>query len=220
MIHTSHSDSATPLLLLLVDPNGETYDLYRPFLVPRRYIVEHAQEGREALARTLARPPDVIVTETRVPGIDGISLCELWRHDPATQRIPILMVTADARPAVADAALRVGATEVLVKPCLPDELWRALLRARETPVAADRPVVEERLRGTLRRRHQHYVTNVPPASPPPLHCPQCDAMLAYERSHIGGVSAKHSEQWDDYHCPMGCGVFQYRHRTRKVSHAA
>jgi predicted RNA-binding Zn-ribbon protein involved in translation (DUF1610 family) len=37
----------------------------------------------------------------------------------------------------------------------------------------------------------------------------------YEQSHIGGVSAKHPEQWDDFICPT-CGTFEYRHRTRKL----
>ena len=37
---------------------------------------------------------------------------------------------------------------------------------------------------------------------------------------IGGVSAKHAEQWDYYVCPRSCGTFQFRHRTRKVRHVA
>ena len=41
-------------------------------------------------------------------------------------------------------------------------------------------------------------------------------MLRYAKSHIGGVSAKQSEQWDDYECSDGCGSFQYRQRTRKL----
>lgn len=39
--------------------------------------------------------------------------------------------------------------------------------------------------------------------------------LQYERSHIGGVSHVHAEQWDDYEC-AACGTFQYRQRTRKL----
>jgi len=174
-----------------------------------------------ALATALTRPPDVIVTEARVPGIDGISLCELLRNDPATPNVPILLLTADARPSVRDAALRVGATDVLVKPCFPNALWRALQAIHaQAPMAVQRPPVEERLARMVSRGHQRYATTVPPASPPPLRCPECDAMLRYQRSHIGGVTAKFSEQWDDYRCPCGCGEFQYRHRTRKVSRSA
>jgi CheY-like chemotaxis protein len=221
MVHPANSEPADPRLLLFVDPDPDTHDLYRQFLVPRRYIVEHAQDGRMALASALTRRPDVIVTEARVPGIDGISLCELLQKDPATRNVPILLLTADARPAIRDAALRVGATDVLVKPCLPDELWQALQRVRDTPNAPiQRLPVEERLTRTVARRHQRYVTTTPPASPPPLRCALCDAPLTYDRSYVGGVTAKFAEQWDHYHCPRGCGEFQYRHRTRRVRHLA
>jgi hypothetical protein len=40
--------------------------------------------------------------------------------------------------------------------------------------------------------------------------------LQYLRSHVGGVSALNSEQWDYYECAAGCGTFQYRQRTRKL----
>ena len=49
-----------------------------------------------------------------------------------------------------------------------------------------------------------------------LVCPSCDQALKYLRSHIGGVSARHLEQWDYFECPAGCGSFQYRERTKKL----
>jgi hypothetical protein len=64
--------------------------------------------------------------------------------------------------------------------------------------------------------HERHDTTAPPVTPPALICPQCDQLLAYQRSHIGGVSARHADQWDYYECPAGCGVFQYRERTRKL----
>lgn len=44
----------------------------------------------------------------------------------------------------------------------------------------------------------------------------CDRELRYLRSHVGGVSIKHSEQWDHFVCPTGCGRFEYRVRTRRL----
>src|SRR4051812_1922003 len=133
MVSQPQPNSATPRLVLFVDPDADTHDLYRTFLVPRRYIVEHVDDGRFALARALADPPDVVVTEARVPGIDGISLCELLRKDPATQSVPIVVLTGDARPHLEEEAYRAGATRVLVKPCLPDDLWRELEQVRKQP---------------------------------------------------------------------------------------
>jgi hypothetical protein len=72
-------------------------------------------------------------------------------------------------------------------------------------------------RMALAKAHQRFATTSPPASPPSLMCPRCDRPLVYARSHVGGVSANHPEQWDDFDCPS-CGAFEYRHRTRKLRH--
>ena len=65
------------------------------------------------------------------------------------------------------------------------------------------------------KMHVRCTTTDPPTAPPALRCPKCDCALIYERSHLGGVSNRLAEQWDDYTCPA-CGTFEYRHRTRKL----
>jgi len=221
MVSQSPSPSATPRLVLFVDPDADTLDLYRTFLVPRRYIVEHADDGRFALARALAAPPDIVVTEAKVPGIDGISLCELLRKDLATHSVPVVVLTADAQPRTEQEAYRAGASRVLVKPCLPHDLWRELEQVSGPPPdVRERPPVEQRIARRSARTYQRGVTTTPPLSPPVLRCPQCDGVLVYDRSQVGGVTAKFSEQWDYFRCPAGCGDFQYRHRTRKVTRSA
>ena len=59
-------------------------------------------------------------------------------------------------------------------------------------------------------------TTEPPTAAPELVCPTCDQPLKYLKSHVGGVSARHAEQWDYYECAGGCRTFQYRQRTRKL----
>jgi CheY-like chemotaxis protein len=221
MVSKSFSGSTTPRLVLFVDPDGDTHDLYRTFLVPRRYIVEHAEDGRFALARALADPPDIVVTEARLPGIDGLSLCELLRTDPATQSVPVIVLTADGRPRLHEAAYRAGASRVLMKPCLPHQLWSELEQVGEPSPAAGAPAaMEPRVGRNSARSYQRGITTAPRLSPPMLRCPQCDAVLVYHRSQVGGVTAKFAEQWDYYRCPTGCGDYQYRHRTRKVKRSA
>jgi hypothetical protein len=68
----------------------------------------------------------------------------------------------------------------------------------------------------LSRTHHRHDTTAPPLTPPVLVCPSCDQPLMYQRSHVGGVSARHQEQWDYYECVAGCGSFQYRQRTRRL----
>jgi hypothetical protein len=65
------------------------------------------------------------------------------------------------------------------------------------------------------RARERFTTTTPPLPPPELVCPSCDQKLAYECSHVGGVSDRHPEQWDAFRC-TSCGSFEYRQRTRKL----
>jgi len=111
----------------------------------------------------------------------------------------------------------------MVKPTTPEALLCAVRRLLSVRQLQNDKVADSFLparpgdnkRRALAKVHQRCATTTPPASPPSLMCPSCDRPLVYEQSHIGGVSAKHPEQWDDFNCPS-CGKFEYRHRTRKL----
>lgn len=215
--------------VLLVDPHEDTRTLYACYLTAQGCAVETTGDGREALVHALTRPFDAIVTETRVPGIDGFELCEVLRRDPATARTPILFVTGDAGSE--QRARSLGADAVLVKPCLPDLLFSAVRRLNHADDDAamrlepDANTAVTDLQATdatrtsrpiLSHTHQRGNTTTPPLEPPPLLCPMCDRRLTYEYSYVGGVTARNAEQWDYLTCPGACGRFEYRHRTRKV----
>jgi two-component system cell cycle response regulator DivK len=224
------------VLALLVDRDPETRRMYAEYLKLALCEIEEASDGREALAKAISRRPDVIVTETRLPGISGFDLCGLLRHDSTTQAIPIVVVTGDSYPASVTRAERAGANLVLVKPCLPEKLLDGMRQVLQhsTDLRARGNAAREKLAGQLTRSeellqrsrrnarkplsraYKRHDTIAPPIAPPALICPVCDQSLVYQRSHIGGVSARHSEQWDYYLCPGTCGTFQYRQRTRKL----
>jgi CheY-like chemotaxis protein len=222
---------------LLVDHDGDTREMFAECLRHLAYDVAEAADGREALAKALASPPDVIVTETRLPGLDGYALCRLLQRDGATSDIPVVVVTADAFPRDVRRAHAAGAVVVLTKPCSPDqlvtELERVLTRSRElrddtarlqhkaqeqrarSAVLIDQSI-ERVSRLTLKRAHAREFTSSPPVSPPGLKCPTCGKPLNYQFSFVGGVSVKNPDQWDYLACTNGCGQFQYRPRTRKL----
>jgi CheY-like chemotaxis protein len=230
-----HPLAPTPSILV-VDADDDTRALYRQSFALAGCEVVEASDGREALTRALMRPPTVVVTEITLPLVDGYGLCEILRRDRATADIPILVVTADARPAQTDRARRAGADSVLVKPTpiehILNEVRRLVADATDvrrhaaatrthaaarhdvsaTPVASSEP----HRRMSLAKSFSRFTTTTPPASPPALVCPSCDSPLTYEQSHVGGVSERHAEQWDHYVCPESCGVFQYRQRTRTL----
>jgi CheY-like chemotaxis protein len=223
-------------IALLVDRDPDTRRMYAEYFRLAGCDVDEAEDGREALAKAISRHPDVVVTETRLPGMNGFDLCRLLHADEHTRSIPVVFVTADAFRADLDRARLSGADAVLVKPCLPErlllEVRQVLTRSDEVrehlrTVAlnvrsrADRTleIVEkaERIaRRPLSRAIPRFQTTDPPTPAPTLVCPQCDQPLRYDHSNIGGVSVRHAEQWDYFECTAGCGTFQYRQRTRKL----
>jgi len=227
----------SPPFTLLVDRDPDTRKMYAEYLRLFDCQTDEAEDGREALAKAISRRPDAIVTETRLPGINGLELCALLRRDATTRTIPIVIVTADAFEEDIRRAKSSGADSVLVKPCLPETLASELSRVLDAAstlrdqsrTLCDRMIEQiarsenliERSRTNerrlmLSRAHNRRNTISPPAAPPALVCPECDHVLRFEHSHVGGVSERHSEQWDYLECPGGCGTFQYRHRTRKL----
>jgi CheY-like chemotaxis protein len=233
----AHANRAHPPMALLVDRDADTRKMYAEYLKLSSCLIEEAEDGREALAKAISYHPDIIVTETRLPGISGFDLCGLLRQDEATRPIPIVVVTGDAFEADVRRAQMAGADAVLIKPCLPDALGVEIARLLDQSSAlrerarAVREKADEQLekspgliqrsravarRTMLSRTHARHDTTTPPTVPPVLMCPSCDRMLRYLRSHIGGVSIHYQEQWDYFECPGGCGTFQYRERTRKL----
>ena len=224
-------------MALLVDRDADTRKMYAEYLRLSSCLIEEAEDGREALAKAISYQPDIIVTETRLPGINGFDLCSLLRQDATTSAIPIVVVTGDAFDTDVRRAQMAGADAVLIKPCLPEALVAEMghlldqssaLRERARAVRekahdqlekADRLIERSRTVGRrtmLSRSHARHDTTTPPAAPPVLMCPLCDQPLLYLHSHIGGVSVRHQEQWDYFECTGGCGTFQYRERTRKL----
>ncbi len=115
--------------ILTVDDDPRITNLVRRVLAYEGYSVAVAASGDEALKRTLERPPDLIVLDIMLPGLDGLEVSRRLRA--AGDNVPILMLTA--RDAVADRVrgLETGADDYLVKPFAPEELVariKALLR--------------------------------------------------------------------------------------------
>jgi two-component system chemotaxis response regulator CheY len=207
--------------VLVVDADDDTRALYRNALSVVGYEVIEASDGRDALTKALVEPPTLIITEVRLPLVDGYALCEILRRDLATRSVPILIVTAEARSTELSRIRRAGANGVLVKPTLPDALVCEVQRlitqadsdAAEPSEAPNLSSEHDRTAGA--QSHRRFGTTTPHKVPPALTCPSCDVSLIYAHSHVGGVSDRQREQWDYYLCPT-CGTFQYRQRTRKL----
>lgn len=95
-----------------------------------------AQSGEEGLAGIQMTPPELIILDLMLPGIDGLEVCRRLKYEPATRGIPIIMVTARGEEADIVTGLELGADDYMVKPFSPRELVarvRAVLRRDEVP---------------------------------------------------------------------------------------
>jgi CheY-like chemotaxis protein len=98
------------------------------------FDVAQAHNGHQALHKALEHPPDLILMDIAVPGLDGIELCKRLRADARTRAIPVLAVTGYEDRHYPDRVLSAGANHVLIKPCDPVALVgeaRRLLSARD-----------------------------------------------------------------------------------------
>jgi len=82
--------------ILIVDDDSRITDLLRRILAYEGYSVAIAASGSEALNRSLERPPDLIVLDIMMPGLDGLEVAQRLRE--AGDNVPILMLTARDKP--------------------------------------------------------------------------------------------------------------------------
>jgi two-component system OmpR family response regulator len=80
------------------------------------YDVATACDGMDALAAIAALPPDLVILDVRMPRLDGLETLKRLRADPATTRVPVIMLTTRAEAADRLEGLSHGADDYLAKP--------------------------------------------------------------------------------------------------------
>ncbi|MGF1963332.1 MAG: ATP-binding protein [Aulosira sp. DedVER01a] len=107
--------------ILLADDNADMRD-YVKRLLSSRYTVDVVANGITALNVVRDNPPDLVLTDVMMPGIDGFELLRSLRCDPQTQEIPIILLSARAGEESRIEGLAAGADDYIVKPFSAREL--------------------------------------------------------------------------------------------------
>jgi signal transduction histidine kinase len=124
----------SPPSILIVDDESQNRRLLEVLLTPEGYTLRTAAGGKQALASIAQDPPDLILLDFLMPGVDGRQVASAVKADPATSNIPIIMLTALDHREARLRALDAGVEEFLTKPVDRAELWlrvRNLLRLKE-----------------------------------------------------------------------------------------
>ena len=111
-----------PKRLLVVDDEPNLLRAVAVCLRAEGYEVATARSGAEALVRVAESVPDLVVSDIRMPGMDGFQLARQLRTNPRTSLVPVVFLTAKDERADRLAGLRAGVDAYLTKPFEPDEL--------------------------------------------------------------------------------------------------
>lgn len=109
------SADAPPTALVVDDDTVLRISLQR-FCENQGFSVRACKDGSEALDSVRQAPTDVVLLDAQMPVMDGFDACAAIRALPDAQRIPIIMITANADEASVDRAFAVGANEYITKP--------------------------------------------------------------------------------------------------------
>jgi two-component system, NtrC family, response regulator HydG len=146
--------------ILVVDDEPAARSGLEKLLRHAGYAVDTAPDGRAALALAADRPPDVVVTDLRMPVMDGMTLLRALRE--LDGELPVIVATAYGDVASAVEAMREGAIDYLTKPIDFDAMLIAIERARERRALRSDA---ENLRRQLRERDAEGLRGLIGASP-------------------------------------------------------
>lgn len=132
-------DTPATALILVVDDEAASREPLEVLLQGEGYRTAIATNGRAALASIARQPPDLVLLDVTMPGMDGYDLARLIKSNPTTASIPVVMVTGFTGRGARVVGLNAGAEDFLTKPVDATELAlkvRNLLRLKANVQAA------------------------------------------------------------------------------------
>jgi DNA-binding response OmpR family regulator len=107
--------------ILVVDDNDDTCEVMRLYLTIEGFTVIVARDGNEGSEAAVRESPDLIITDARMPNLDGIEMTRQLRAQSRFKQLPIIIVTGFSSGLERE-AWQAGANEVFIKPVSPDSL--------------------------------------------------------------------------------------------------
>lgn len=102
--------------IFVVDDDAELLTMIGIMLRRAGHTVELMNEPKRGLEKILLEQPDLVVLDLMMPGMNGFELCHAIRNNAATEKTPILIVTARMRSSDRVQAYELGASDYLLKP--------------------------------------------------------------------------------------------------------
>lgn len=128
--------------VLVADDDQGMREVLESILVLQHTLVYTAVDGKDAVQKTLALMPDLILLDVNMPKLNGLTFCKAIRAGKETRNIPIIIITSLTAPGRLEACMEAGADDFLGKPFAMIEL---LIRARAMFKTAHVPDHVERM---------------------------------------------------------------------------
>jgi PAS domain S-box-containing protein len=142
-------------VILIVDDNPDNLELLFFFLSDSNFIIEVAKDGKTAIQKVEEAPPDIILLDVMMPGIDGFETCRRLKANQTTKDIPVIFMTALSETVDKVKGFDVGAVDYITKPIQPEDLI-ARVTTHLTIRNLNRSLVEQnqRLQQEIKERQQ------------------------------------------------------------------
>jgi CheY-like chemotaxis protein len=124
----------TPPRILLIDDEEDFLELTAELLRSQGFEVECARYAGEGIARAVRNPPDVILLDILLPGVDGLEILDILRNEPETRGVPILACTALGQRETGSLLPHAGFDGLVTKPIDWPQLQKDLAGLIETPI--------------------------------------------------------------------------------------
>ena len=114
--------------ILIADDKESSREFVRTVLEHAGCEVEEAKDGLDALAKISADPPDLIVLDLHMPGLDGFAVMDHLRKDVRFSTLPVVALTASAMQGDRERAMAAGFVDYMTKPISVSVLRNRLFR--------------------------------------------------------------------------------------------
>ena len=114
--------------ILVVDDEPTIVRLMEFILARQGHEMIVAVNGEEALEKIKSQHPDLVLLDIMMPRIDGYEVAQRLRADPATAKLPIIMLSAKAQDEDIRKGVEVGVDEYITKPFTPDHLVQVVAK--------------------------------------------------------------------------------------------
>lgn len=152
-------------IILVVDDEPDILEMIRYHLEKNGYDVRTAGDGESALKLCQQEPPDLMILDIMLPGIDGHHVCYRLKSNDALRHVPVIMLTAKSEETDEVVGLKIGADDYITKPFSPRILLARVEAILRREAASERAASDDVIRRDLLeiypKRHEVLVDKKP-----------------------------------------------------------